>query len=268
MTMAAIASAVVVAVVAVLVVVKVSGGSSKQVPATATNYVPAPAPEAVVSALGAIPVSSLANAATTYTSSLSSQPRAASAAPPPAVAGSSGAHLPTFFYYGANYCPYCAAERWAIVTALSKFGTFSNLGQTTSSAVDVYPNTPTFTFYQSSYASPYINFESVETTTNVPEGNSYQPLQRPSSEQTTYLATYDSAGSIPFLSVNGRFIQASAPYIPTILAGKSMEQIAQAASDTSTAIGKAVEASAGILVKDICAATGNQPATVCSAVGG
>ncbi len=28
---------------------------------------------------------------------------------------------------GAEYCPYCAAERWGMVVALSRFGTFSNL---------------------------------------------------------------------------------------------------------------------------------------------
>jgi hypothetical protein len=32
-------------------------------------------------------------------------------------------------YIGAEYCPYCAAERWPLVMALSKFGTFSNLPQ-------------------------------------------------------------------------------------------------------------------------------------------
>src|SRR5438309_707950 len=30
-------------------------------------------------------------------------------------------------YIGAEYCPYCAAERWSLVVALSKFGSFSGL---------------------------------------------------------------------------------------------------------------------------------------------
>ena len=34
---------------------------------------------------------------------------------------------PEVLYIGAEYCPYCAAERWAMVQALSRFGTFSNL---------------------------------------------------------------------------------------------------------------------------------------------
>ena len=34
---------------------------------------------------------------------------------------------PLVLYVGAEYCPYCAAERCAMVQALSRFGTFSNL---------------------------------------------------------------------------------------------------------------------------------------------
>ena len=51
---------------------------------------------------------------------------------------------PEFFYYGAEYCPYCATERWAVVTALARFGTWSNLQQTTSSSQDSPASIPTF----------------------------------------------------------------------------------------------------------------------------
>ena len=46
---------------------------------------------------------------------------------------------PEVFYLGAEYCPYCAAERWPMIIALSRFGTFSGLKTTTSSSSDVYP---------------------------------------------------------------------------------------------------------------------------------
>ena len=57
-------------------------------------------------------------------------------------------NLPRIIYVGADFCPFCAAERWALVIALSKFGTFNVLHYMTSSASDVYPSTPTFTFYK------------------------------------------------------------------------------------------------------------------------
>ena len=73
---------------------------------------------------------------------------------------------PVFFYYGAEYCPFCATERWAVVTALSRFGTWSNLQQTTSSSQDTPASIPTFSFYGAKFTSPYLAFESVETYTN------------------------------------------------------------------------------------------------------
>ena len=35
---------------------------------------------------------------------------------------------PEIFYEGAEPCPYCAAERWAFIIALARFGTWSGLG--------------------------------------------------------------------------------------------------------------------------------------------
>jgi hypothetical protein len=66
---------------------------------------------------------------------------------------------PEVLYIGAEYCPYCAAERWALIVALSRFGTFSGLAPIRSAAKDgggnaePYPLTPTWTFAKSSYTS-------------------------------------------------------------------------------------------------------------------
>ena len=87
---------------------------------------------------------------------------------------------PEMLYIGAEYCPYCAFERWGMIVALSRFGSFSGLRTMHSSSTDVYPNTPTWTFYKSSYTSKYLTFTPVEETTNVPDGSGgYMPLQSP-----------------------------------------------------------------------------------------
>ena len=76
---------------------------------------------------------------------------------------------------GAEYCPYCAAERWGMIVALSRFGTFTGLQTTHSAAKDgagnaeVYPNTATWTFVHSSYTSKYLTFTPVEMNTNIPD---------------------------------------------------------------------------------------------------
>src|ERR1700734_3986884 len=79
---------------------------------------------------------------------------------------------PELLFLGGEYCPYCAAERWAMVNALSRFGTFTGLTTTHSSTSDVYPDTPTFTFDKATYKSSYLDFSSVEEYANYRVGNS------------------------------------------------------------------------------------------------
>ena len=42
---------------------------------------------------------------------------------------------PKVLYIGAEYCPYCAAQRWALAVALSRFGTFDKLARTSPERV-------------------------------------------------------------------------------------------------------------------------------------
>ncbi len=88
---------------------------------------------------------------------------------------------------GAEYCPYCASERWPLVVALSRFGTWSNLAQTVSGpAPELYPATPTFSFFGATYSSPYLAFQSVETATNQLKDGRYTALQTPTEAQASH----------------------------------------------------------------------------------
>jgi len=123
------------------------------------------------------------------------------------------------FYLGADYCPFWAAQRWALVTALSHFGTWTDLATTTSAADDVYPNTATFSFHGASFSSPYLTFAGVETATNRRASTGYAPLDTPTAEQSQIVQTFDRAGSIPFLDLGGCFIQSGSSFVPNVLAG-------------------------------------------------
>ena len=76
---------------------------------------------------------------------------------------------PEMLYIGAEYCPYCAAERWAMIVALSRFGTFTGLATVHSAKAngggenEPYPDTPTWTFAHATFTSQYLTFTSVET---------------------------------------------------------------------------------------------------------
>ena len=73
---------------------------------------------------------------------------------------------PELLYVGAEFCPFCAAERWPLAVALGRFGTFMRLGLAESApSPEAYPLTSTFTFYRSTYSSKYVTFVSVETET-------------------------------------------------------------------------------------------------------
>ena len=60
---------------------------------------------------------------------------------------------PEILYIGADYCPYCAVERWALAVALSKFGTLSGMEYMISRATD--GNISTLTFSNVNYTSNY-----------------------------------------------------------------------------------------------------------------
>jgi Domain of unknown function (DUF929) len=195
--------------------------------------------------------------------------------PPPSIlVGTTG--KPQFLYVGAEYCPYCAAQRWATVVALSHFGTFSKLYQTTSSSTDVYPSTSTFTFYTGHYGGPfytsqYIDFVPVETLGNVqdPSGN-YPTLQTPTTEQQNLLNTYDvspyttQSGSIPFIDIANQYIMSGASYSPQDLQNLQWQDIANNLSDPTSNVAKDILGTANYMTAGICMTTHQQPGSVCN----
>jgi thiol-disulfide isomerase/thioredoxin len=172
---------------------------------------------------------------------------------------------PEVLYMGAEYCPYCATERWAMAQALSRFGTFSGLKFIHSDPTDVYPSTPTLTFYKSNYTSKYVTFTPVEETTV-----NKQPLQTPTSAQQALDAKYDvppntsTAGSIPFVDLGNKFMLSGAQYDPQLLQGKTWAQVAAALKDPSSPIAQGADGAANTFTAAICKLTNNQPATACT----
>ncbi|TCC07289.1 DUF929 family protein [Kribbella soli] len=246
----------VVVIVGGLVTIRLVGGGKK----TATGPSGA-ADSGLVTALSSIPDSTFAAVGT---SEVKAAPSAITA--PALTAGGK----PKVLYIGAEFCPYCAAERWPVTVALSRFGTFSNLGTTHSASEDVFPNTPTLSFHGATYTSQYLAFTGVETTTNEMVGNGYKPLDTPTAEDQKTFDTYnkppyvDSDGSIPFIDLGGKYVGSGATYSPDLLAGKTQTEIADALKDPSSPIAKAVDGSANVYTAAICKLTNNQPAKVCS----
>ncbi len=185
-----------------------------------------------------------------------------------AVAGSSttwtSGGKPVVFYYGFEWCPYCAASRWAIVTALARFGTWSGLEYMTSSPTDVDPNTHTVTFLHATYTSPYITFESVEAQNPL-----HATLQTPTGAQQTALRKYDvsnrsGAFSGPFIDVSNRYLWEGSLVLPSYLHGLGWTAISMAVHSGKDQAGTHILAGANALSAAICAVDGAQPAAVCT----
>ena len=181
---------------------------------------------------------------------------------------------PEVLYLGADFCPYCAAARWPLIVALSRFGTFSGL-RTTRSAIangagqpEPYPATPTWTFYGSRYTSPYLTFTPVELQTSTPDPKTggYTALQAPTAAQQELMTRYDPAGSIPFIDIGNAYVQMSTltPYGPQDLQNLTWSQIAAALHDPTSALAQSIDGSANYLTAGLCKLTGNQPASACT----
>ena len=184
---------------------------------------------------------------------------------PSALTGPDG--KPELVYIGADYCPYCAAERWSVVIALSRFGTFSNLHITKSdSNPDDIPNTNTFTFYGSSYSSSYLDFAPIETA-----DRNDNPLQKPTAAEQALVTTYDTApystttGGIPFQDLGNRYILSGSGVNPELLQGMSWQQIAATLTDATSTVAQPIIGNANWITAGICKLTGDQPGSVCSA---
>ncbi|HEY4333842.1 MAG TPA: DUF929 family protein [Ilumatobacteraceae bacterium] len=169
---------------------------------------------------------------------------------------------PSLLFVGAEWCPFCGGERWVIVDALSRFGTFSGLAFTHSSTSDVHPNTQTFTFRDAKFTSQYINFDAVEV-----QDSDRQTLDVPTDAQNAVWAAADPNQSFPFLDIGGRFLVNEATYDVSVLGNKSAAAIAGALTDPTSSIAKGVLGSANLLTASICALTTQQPAAVCNAAG-
>ncbi|HEX4244150.1 MAG TPA: DUF929 family protein, partial [Acidimicrobiales bacterium] len=181
-------------------------------------------------------------------------------------------------YVGGEFCPYCAAERWALVSSLSRFGTFSNLKVTASSHTDVYPATSTFSFEGSTYTSQYLTFQAVEQVSNIPNGQGYyKPLDQITKAQQAVLNKYEQppldpnaqAGQFgyPFVDIGNQAIVTGPSYSSGILAGLSHKDIANGLSDPSNPVTQAIVATSNYISAGICATTKNQPASVCQSPG-
>ncbi len=262
--LAVAAVGVVIVVVAVLVIVKAAGGGKAATTSATSAGIYQPVTATEYQKLTAVPVSTLASAVNHFHDPSSAVPLTYPqpiSGPTYSVGGKPGG-----FYMGAEYCPYCATQRWPLVIALSKFGTWTGLQTMKSSSTDVWPSTPTVTFLHATYTSKYFGFDHWELETRT-----YKSLQKPSARGQSLFNKYNLQGGIPFIYLDGKYVINEVGYSPQYLrkgGGQHTDGISFTAALDSIAGGSStlaanVEANAGAITADICQITHGHPGSVC-----
>jgi hypothetical protein len=178
---------------------------------------------------------------------------------------------PDVLFVGSEYCPFCAAERWPLIVALSRFGTFSLLHDMESSTSSVFPGLQSFSFYGASYTSPYLTFTGIEIYSDVPATNGvFTKISTLTSGQQALVAHYQSAGeagTYPLVDIDNVMVSTTSGFSPAAILRVSRPTIVSDLKDATTSASRAIVASANYLSAGICVATHQNPASVCSSKG-
>ncbi|MGH7641545.1 MAG: DUF929 family protein [Candidatus Dormibacteria bacterium] len=225
-----------------------------------------PAPASLITSLTTIPVHTLE---AVKAGSISNTPLNIPASYKPAALTSDG--LPEIGYVGAEFCPYCALQRWSLIVGLSRFGTWSGLHIIRSSVYDSPSNVPTFTFaYGAKFRSTYVAFVPREYQSNVSlnnDGAPYAALQSLPETLATAYSGIDSGGDYPFLDYAGTFVQIGSEARSTnvsALQGLTWDQVATQLRNTKSVAAQEILGGANYVTAATCVVTGEKPGSVCN----
>ena len=174
---------------------------------------------------------------------------------------------PRLLYIGAEFCPYCAIERWPMVIALSRFGTWQGLQPALSSPNEgKISDIPTVTFQGATYSSDYLTFEAIETADRM--GTPIRAV--PAAEQdllNKYNPGTNGTSPIPWLYW-GTAHQVGASYDGTgFMPSVSGDTIAAKLGDATSPEAQGILGAANIQTAQLCKLTKGQPANVCTSAG-
>lgn len=198
---------------------------------------------------------------------------------PLTVRQANGHRVPEVLVVMTENCTACAPERWAVLAALGRFGTFTNLGYATSSQTVAPPSLPTFSLREVHFHSPYLAFRAVELQGSFREGNgTYPTIGRLTSRERRLLQRVDAEGTspivatppgiprtsvLPFVDLGGRAVVVGSQVAPSMLFGQRRMAVASGLSDPTEPTTVAILSAANELVDELCTLTHGQPQSTC-----
>ncbi len=190
-----------------------------------------------------------------------------------------GVRLPLVVFVGTESSMTSAAERWALIVAMSRFGRFTKLGVVTSSATAWPPSLESFTFRGARYRSAYLSFAGYELTAEHPDAlGNYPPTATLPTEIANLVRTNDTTASdlaaappgvpavpaYPFVDLGGRSVLVGTQVPPSALMGISRYDMANILSGPPRFKSLSVLTAANELVVQLCQLTHGKPTNVCS----
>ncbi|HJS65285.1 MAG TPA: DUF929 family protein [Nitrososphaeraceae archaeon] len=162
------------------------------------------------------------------------------------------------FFLGAGFCPYCAAGRWAIVEGLRKFGEWKELIENHSASTnEKFLNIATFDFSHSKYESSFGEFRGIEIADR--DSKAKEKLEKIDKE---ILGTYNPDHLIPFLLIDGQFMQFRTGINPESLEKLNHEEIRKIIRDENSVVGKSIIDESNIIASLICKSIDNIPENI------
>lgn len=158
------------------------------------------------------------------------------------------------YFMGAGFCPFCAAERWAIVKALERFGKLEGVVEDKSAGHDEkYLNIPTFNLARAKYSSDAVEFAGKETA-----DRNFEPLQELDDKDYEILDMYNPDQMIPFLLVDGQYMQVGSGFSPELIQNMTHDSVRAELVKPGSAIGKAIQAEIDNITALLCKSTGGR----------
>lgn len=184
----------------------------------------------------------------------------------PALLGAT--RLPQVVFVSDEGCGQCAAQRWSMVIALSRFGTVKDVRLAISNASEPAGPLATFSFRSLQYSSKYLDVIAIETK----DANG-KPLATLSPDDQAVVDTYDAPpyvpatarGAVPWLDVANRYVMSGSGYSTSVLSNLNWTQIAEKLGDAKDPVTRGVVGNANWITASICHVTGMQPGAVCNA---
>ncbi len=182
---------------------------------------------------------------------------------------------PEVLFVGAEFCPFCGSERWALIVALSRFGHFSTLHNMQSAGILRLPGHPDLQLRGDVLLQPVPRIHrSRAVLRRRQRPRCLHPNRQAQPAQSIVVSRYGTSpppgapsGSLPFVDIDNQMVTSTSGFSPAVILRQSQAAIAGDLSQPDSTIGQAIVATANYLTAGICAATAQQPSSVCASKG-